>query len=33
MGGFIALKDENVYKKATVYNIMLEGFITYGGFN
>ncbi len=31
MGGFIALNDEEVYKKATVYNIMFEGFITYGG--
>jgi len=33
MGGFIALNDEEVYKKATVYNIMFEGFITYGGLN
>lgn len=33
MGGFIALNDEDVYKKATVYNIMFEGFITYGGLN
>lgn len=33
MGGFIALKDEEVYKQATVYNIMYEGFITYGGMN
>ncbi len=31
MGGFIALNDEEVYKKATVFNIMFEGFITYGG--
>ena len=33
MGGFIALNDEEIYKKATVYNIMYEGFITYGGLN
>ncbi len=31
MGGFIALNDEEVFKKATVFNIMYEGFITYGG--
>ncbi len=33
MGGFIALNDEKVYKEATVFNIMFEGFITYGGMN
>jgi tryptophanase len=33
MGGFIALNDEEIYKKATVFNIMYEGFITYGGLN
>jgi tryptophanase len=33
MGGFIALNDEAVYKQATVFNIMYEGFITYGGMN
>ena len=33
MGGFIALRDEEVYKRATVFNIMYEGFITYGGMN
>jgi len=31
MGGFIAVKDEEIFKKASVYNIMFEGFITYGG--
>ena len=31
IGGFIALKDKELYDKATVYNIMFEGFITYGG--
>jgi len=33
MGGFIALNDEEIYKQATVFNIMYEGFITYGGMN
>ena len=33
MGGFIALNDEKTYKEATVFNIMYEGFITYGGMN
>ena len=33
MGGFIALNNEEVYKKATVFNIMFEGYITYGGMN
>ncbi|MDH3321373.1 MAG: tryptophanase [Flavobacteriaceae bacterium] len=33
MGGFIALNNEEVYKKATVFNIMYEGFLTYGGMN
>ncbi len=33
MGGFIALNDENIFKQATVFNIMYEGFITYGGMN
>lgn len=31
MGGFIALRSEELFKKASVYNIMFEGFITYGG--
>jgi len=31
MGGFIALKSEETFKKATVFNIVFEGFITYGG--
>ncbi len=31
MGGFIALREEKVFKEATVYNIMFEGFISYGG--
>ena len=33
MGGFIALNNEEVYKQASVYNIMYEGFLTYGGMN
>ncbi|MFO8234788.1 MAG: tryptophanase [Bacteroidales bacterium] len=31
MGGFIACKEEEIFKQASVYNIMFEGFITYGG--
>lgn len=31
MGGFIGIKDEELFKKASVYNIMFEGYITYGG--
>lgn len=33
MGGFIALNDEEIYKHASVFNIMYEGFLTYGGMN
>lgn len=31
MGGFIGFKDEGLFKQTSVYNIMFEGFITYGG--
>lgn len=31
MGGFIGFRDEEIFKKATVFNIMFEGYITYGG--
>lgn len=31
MGGFIAFKDEQDWKGCQMYNIMFEGFITYGG--
>jgi len=31
MGGFIGFKNEDIFKKATVFNIMFEGYITYGG--
>lgn len=31
MGGFIGFRDEDLFRKASVYNIIYEGFITYGG--
>ncbi|MDA3887095.1 MAG: tryptophanase [Candidatus Delongbacteria bacterium] len=31
MGGFIGLKDEEIFKQASTFNIIYEGFITYGG--
>jgi tryptophanase len=31
MGGFIALRDEKLYRQASTYNIIYEGFVTYGG--
>jgi len=31
IGGFIAMKDEKLFNDASVYNILYEGFITYGG--
>lgn len=31
IGGFIGFREEEIYRKATTYNIMFEGFITYGG--
>jgi len=31
MGGFIATREEEVFKQASIYNILFEGFITYGG--
>ena len=31
MGGFIACRSEELFKKASVYNIIFEGYITYGG--
>jgi len=33
MGGFIALNNEDIFKEAMVFNIMYEGFNTYGGMN
>jgi tryptophanase len=31
MGGFIGMRDKDLYTRASMYNIMFEGFITYGG--
>ncbi len=31
MGGFIGFRDEDLFKKASVFTIIYEGFITYGG--
>ncbi len=31
IGGFIGFRDEELFRQATVYNIMFEGFVTYGG--
>jgi tryptophanase len=31
MGGFIGMRDPELFRKASVYNIMFEGYITYGG--
>jgi len=31
MGGFIAMRDEELFRKASVFNIMFEGYVTYGG--
>ena len=31
IGGFMAMRNEDLYKKASVFNIMFEGFNTYGG--
>ncbi len=31
IGGFLAMNDEELFQKASTYNIMFEGFNTYGG--
>ena len=31
MGGFIGFRDEELFIQASTYNIIYEGFITYGG--
>ena len=31
IGGFIGFRDKELFRKASTYNIMFEGFITYGG--
>lgn len=31
IGGFIAMRDEKLFKMASTFNIIYEGFVTYGG--
>jgi tryptophanase len=31
MGGFIGMRDPELFRKCSVFNIMFEGYITYGG--
>ena len=31
MGGFIGLRDKEIYRQASTFNIIYEGYITYGG--
>ena len=31
MGGFIGIRHKEIFAKASVYNILFEGFVTYGG--
>lgn len=31
MGGFIGFKDEDLFKQASMFGIVFEGFVTYGG--
>lgn len=31
MGGFIAMKSQELWKQCSTYNIMFEGYVTYGG--
>jgi tryptophanase len=31
IGGFIAMQDRQLYRDASMFNIMFEGFVTYGG--
>ncbi|MEN8223798.1 MAG: tryptophanase [Bacteroidota bacterium] len=31
MGGFIGIRSEDLFRKASVYNILFEGYVTYGG--
>jgi tryptophanase len=31
IGGFIVLRDKSIFDKAAVFNIMYEGYLTYGG--
>ncbi len=31
IGGFIAMRDKELYRQASTFNIMFEGYVTYGG--
>lgn len=31
MGGFIAMRDQELFRQCSMFNIMFEGYITYGG--
>ena len=31
MGGFIGMRDPDLFRQASVFNIMFEGYVTYGG--
>ncbi|MFO7617174.1 MAG: tryptophanase [Bacteroidales bacterium] len=31
IGGFIAMREEELFRQASVFNIMFEGYLTYGG--
>ncbi|MDK9699273.1 MAG: tryptophanase [bacterium] len=31
IGGFIAMRDEELYRQCSIYGILFEGFVTYGG--
>lgn len=31
MGGFLALRDAEIYRQCSVYSILFEGYLTYGG--
>jgi tryptophanase len=31
MGGFIGFREESLFRKASVFNILYEGYVTYGG--
>ena len=31
MGGFVAMNSEDIFRQASTFNIMFEGYITYGG--
>ena len=33
MGGFVAMRSEELFRRAMQYSIMFEGYLTYGGMN